>query len=137
MELKNKRYLYLFLSIVGLVLVLVTSLELGTFTQTLKAFIFGSGAILLGIGLTQFVQVYYFEKNPVYAKVSGEQKDERLLLLRYKAKHKATLVTNALILLLAYGCLLDELPIWLVFSLIGIYCLNNVLSIIFHAKLKE
>lgn len=134
MSSKNKLYLNIGLSVAGMILILITLVEIWTFTMTEKALFFGGGALLLSIGLTKWVQIHFSEKNPVFAKISAEEKDERLLLIRYKAKHKSTLVTNALIVILAYVCLLQSMPIWLILSLVGIFCANNVLSILFHAK---
>ncbi len=130
MDSRKKLYLYAGLIVVGIVLIVLAAFNVFEVQKPVEGVMFGIGAGLAGMSFAGLASVKFYDKHPHLAKISAiEQKDERLLAIRFKARSKAATWTNLMLIIIAYVTILAELPLWLTLSLVGIYCAYHVLAI--------
>lgn len=89
----------------------------------------GVGSICGGLG--GWYGIKRLEKDPNKLKhIEVERKDERNKFIRYKAKARAGEISNWMVLLIAYACIVMDCSLWIIYSLIGVFILKYVFQII-------
>lgn len=98
----------------------------------------GIGACLIGLGAANLFMLGFEEKNPSIAKIKEiEEKDERNIAIRNRAKARAADITQYLIVALTFVTILIKAPLWVTFVTIGIYLSYNILSLYLISKFSK
>ncbi len=98
----------------------------------------GIGAGLFGQNTANLFMLRYEEKNPDAAKIKKiEEKDERNITIKNRAKAKAADIVQYLIILLIFIAILIRAPLWVTFVIIGVYLSYHILSLYYIAKFNK
>ena len=135
----NKKKALLTLSLGIVLLIIGGSLSFFINDDTVISRLFGVffafGAALIGGSIGGLYQIKRINNTPSKAKeIEIEFKDERNQHIREKANAKAGDISNWLVLLAAYICIVMDFPIWLVFLLLAIFLSKTILWIFFMKK---
>lgn len=110
------------LLVIGIVLIAVGFFVLGDGFEAVSGVCIGVGAALIAMGAVNLVIARYYKKYPELKKQQEiEQRDERILTIRYKAKAKAFDVLIQILIVVPFLMILAGLPLWTILSVIGIY----------------
>lgn len=100
--------------------------------------VFALGFGFIGGGLGSLYKNKRIEKTPGKAKqMEIEYKDERNILIRDKANAKAGDISNWLVLVVAYICIIMDYPIWLVFLILGVFLSKYIIWIYLMNKYNK
>ena len=138
----KKKYLSL-LIISGLIISIVGLLGLifldkGEIISRLFNLMFALGCGLIGGGIGSFYKIKRIEKTPGKSKqMEIEYNDERNKLIRDMANAKAGDISNWLVLLVAYICIIIGYPMWLVLLLLGVFLIKYILWVFFINKYNK
>ena len=139
--LNKKKNLILGLSGVVMFLVglcLTFSVDGGDVMSRLSSLVTALGCGIIGGSIGTWYKIKRIEKIPNKSKqIEIEYKDERNTLIRYKAKSIAGEITNWIVILVAYICIVMGYPTWLVFLILGVFLLKYILEIVFIAKYNK
>ena len=124
------------LAIVGLSLQLIIKSE-EIISRTLSL-TFALGCGLIGGGLGALYKIKSIENVPGQLKqIEIEYKDERNEFIRNKANAKAGDISNWFVIILAYICVIMGYPNWLIFFMVGIFCIKYILGVLLMNKYNK
>lgn len=124
------------LFLIGLVLILFV--DGNDIMSRLSGLVMALGCGIIGGSVGRWYRIKKIEKIPNKSKqLEIEYKDERNTLIRYRAKAISGDITNWLVILVAYICIVMDYPLWLVFLILGIFLLKYILEIIFINKYNK
>ncbi|MGG7179054.1 hypothetical protein ACQPU1_15840 [Clostridium paraputrificum] len=139
----NKKKTLISFIIAGIILAVV-GLSLAFFIKSgevmsrMSNLISALGFGLVGAGLGGLHKIRRIEKVPGKSKqIEIEYKDERNELIRDKANAKAGDISNWLVLLIAYICIMMGYPTWLVLLILGVFLLKYILWILLINKYNK
>lgn len=136
---KNKKLLLIITLVFGIGLALAGGFFIkGEELKAVSGVCIGVGACLFGLGLGNLFMLRFEEKNPEMAKIKEiEEKDERNIAIRNRAKAKAADITQYLIIALTFVTILIRAPLWITFVTIGVYLSYNILSLYLISKFSK
>ncbi len=136
---RNKNSLFILTLVFGICLALAGGFLLkGEELKAVSGVCIGIGACLFGLGVSSLFMLRYEEKNPEIAKIKEiEEKDERNIAIRNRAKAKAADITQYFIVALTFVTILIRAPLWVTFVTIGVYLSYNVLMLYLISKFSK
>ena len=118
----NKLAIHVFLMVLGAIIIAASGLLLNKLPDCVIGTGFGIGAGLCGMSIANLIIQLYYKRHPAIKKQSDiEARDERTLAINHKAKAKAFDYTINLLMVYPFLMILADLPLWLIFTTIGIY----------------
>ena len=134
----KKAWVYGALLIIGIALIGLSFLLSTEAQKAIQGVMMGVGAGLLGMSAANLIMKRYEKQHPEVARQSEmEQKDERNMMLRAKARASAANVLQWLIIALAFVMILTDAPLGYTLGAIGVYLAYHVLSVIFMARYQK
>ena len=106
--------------------------------KTLGGVMIGIGAGLLGMSGANLITKRYEKRHPEVVRQSKiEEKDERNVMIRAKARAAAGAAAQWLIIALAFVMILTDAPLGYTLAAIGVYLAYHVLSVIFVSRYQK
>lgn len=127
---KKRSLIFILSGIVLAVIGLLASIfiDKGDIISRATSLVFALGFGFIGGGLGNLYKINRIEKTPgKFKQIEIEFKDERNELIRDKANAKAGDISNWLVLLVAYICIIMGYPLWLVFLLLGVFLSKSII----------
>ncbi|RDY26545.1 hypothetical protein CHL78_012895 [Romboutsia weinsteinii] len=137
---KKKSLIIMLLGIVLAIVGLLSTIFVdgGDMISRLSTLVFALGFGLIGGALGSLYKIKRIEKIPGKSKqMEIEYKDERNELIRDKASAKAGDISNWLVLLIAYICIVMGYPIWLIFLILGVFLAKYIIWIVLMNKYNK
>ena len=134
----KKKSFYVVLLILGLILIGLHFFITADSLKTVAGLVIGIGGGLCGLSLAKLYMLSYENKHPDYAKSQQiEEKDERSIAIRYRAKAKAADIAQWLIILFAAVLILLNAPLWMTLVLVIIYLFYSFGALYFMYKYNK
>ena len=135
---RRKTGLYIALLIAALTLATLGFILKDAVSRPLSGVMIGVGAGLAGMSLAQLISWRIEKKDPAMARQAMiEQKDERNVIIRDKARATAANITQWLIIALAYMLILIDAPLWATLCAIAVYAAYHVITFVFIAMYQK
>lgn len=116
----KKKSFYVMTLIIGIVLFCSSFLFKGEELKTISGVLIGIGAGLFGMSIANLWMKGFEEKNPELMKHNEiEFKDERNVMIRYRAKSKAGDIIQWFIMGIAYLLIIIDAPLWTILITVG------------------
>lgn len=107
-------------------------------TKSVGGVCFGLGAGLLGMSLSNLVNLSYLEHHPEVQKQSKiESADERNIMINHMAKSKTLDIIQWFIIGIAYVTILMKASIWLTVISVAVFALKYILEVVFMIKYQK
>ena len=136
----KKAVVYTGLVILGLAMVLVSIFVFGDAEpRAVFGMMIGVGAGLFGMSVSGLAGIRYEKTHPDMVRQSRiEQKDERNVTIRDKAKARSGDIVQWLIIAMAYVMILIDAPLWVTLAQVLVFLAYRVLGIFYaHRYQKE
>lgn len=128
MKMKNKRLLGL-LAVVGFAIVVLGLSGVLSSDKKIIGILFGIGVSMFGLSISRIFVLLDFEKYPNKAKQSRiDERDERNIQIRNRARAKAGSIQQWLVLGIAYMLIAIDAPLWSTALTTGVFMSFNILS---------
>lgn len=134
----KKKSMNILLLIIGLILIACSFLFRDEALKVYQGICIGVGCGLFGMSGAQLYMLHLAVKQPELMRQSEiEEKDERSIIIRNKAKAKAGDITQWFIIGIAYITILVDAPLWVTLLTVGVFVLYTVLGLVFINRYQK
>ena len=134
----KKKSFYIMTLIIGIVLFCSSFLLRGEELKTISGILIGIGAGLIGMSIVNLWMKGFEEKNPELVKENEiEFKDERNVMIRYRAKAKAGDIIQWFIIGIAYLLIIIDAPLWTILITVGGFVLYHIICLYYMNKYQK
>ncbi len=129
---KNKMFLYVLLTVVGVIIAIAGLVLKGAGTEKLSGLLMGVGAGIFGGSVAMVITTAIEKKYPeVKKKKDIEVNDERNISVRNTAKAQTHNVMTQILYFLTAGLAIANVDMIIILSMVGAILLQTVLYIVF------
>lgn len=135
----KKAVVYTVLTVLGLAMVLASIFIFGDAEpKEVFGIMIGIGAGLFGMSVSGLAAIRYEKAHPDMARQSRiEQKDERNVMIRGKAKARLADIVQWLILAMAYVMIVIDAPLWVTLAQVAVFLAYRVLGIYYARRYQK
>lgn len=120
---------------IAVVLYAIFIMDDSTSANGVIAGIFGG---LFGLTLSNLFSIYYYEKHPVESRIAEiEEKDERNISIRNRAKARSGDIMQWFIIGIGYINIAIDGPLWFTLIIVGVFLLRTVLYFLFLNRYQK
>lgn len=134
----KKTSFYIATLIIGIVLAAVSFLFTEEAVKAVGGVLLGVGAGLTGMSIANLLMKRYEKKHPDIARQNEiEQGDERSVMIRTRARATAGTALQWLVIALAFVLILADAPLWQTLTVVGVYVVYHVLTLVLTARYQK
>lgn len=135
---EKKSLIYLAAGILGILLIVLAIALNGRVPDTVSGPLIGVGAGLAGMGISMWRLILWEKKDPVRWKQNEiESKDERNVIIRFRAKAVAGEVLQWTVIAAAWAAVFLDVPLWIILAAVGLFLFKIILEICLTARYQK
>lgn len=135
---KQQKNLYITLFVLGVILLVSGFLIISEDYSNISGLCIGIGIGLMAMSFSNLVINNYYQKRPVLKRQNEiNSKDERNTTITNRAKAKAFDWTIRLLIAFPFLLIFFKSPLWMIFSVIGIYLLGFSIQVFYTIRFNN
>lgn len=135
---KQQKNLYITLFVLGVILLVAGFLIISEDYSNISGLCIGIGIGLMAMSFSNLVINNYYQKRPVLKRQNEiNSKDERNTTITNRAKAKAFDWTIRLLIVFPFLLIFFKSPLWMIFSVIGIYLLGFSIQVFYTIRFNN
>ncbi|WFR56450.1 hypothetical protein QA584_22990 [Anaerocolumna sp. AGMB13025] len=135
---KQQKNLYITLFVLGVILLVSGFLIISEDYSNISGLCIGIGIGLMAMSFSNLVINNYYQKRPVLKRQNEiNSKDERNTTITNRAKAKAFDWTIRLLIVFPFLLIFFKSPLWMIFSVIGIYLLGFSIQVFYTIRFNN